>query len=241
VNEPDRVGSPARRVRHVGSRRDELRGSAAHVLVDDVAVPALSDEASHHLFRVLRLRDGEVVTVTDGCGRWRRCRAAASAVEVDGEVHVEEPPTWPVTIMLAIPKQDRPEWIVRRTTELGVDRIVFLHAERSVVRWDGERAERHLDKLRRLADESVMQARRVRRPVVAGPVDAGTVLAEAVVAEPGGRPIAPADRVIAIGPEGGWTDAELNTARGHVGLGPTILRVETAALAACAVMTALRG
>jgi 16S rRNA (uracil1498-N3)-methyltransferase len=218
-----------------------LRRAAAHVLVDEVAAPALSDAASHHLFRVLRLRDGEVVTVTDGAGRWRSCRVVASSVEADGDVHREEPSASSMTIMLAIPKQDRPEWIVRRATELGVDRIVFLHAERSVVRWDDERADRHLEKLRRVADEALMQARRVWRPDVGGPVEARSVLADAVAAEPGGRPIAPTDRVIAIGPEGGWTDAELNAARDRVGLGPTILRVETAALAACAVMTALRG
>ena len=241
MNEPDRVGSPADPRSTVASPRDELRRAAAHVLVDDVTAPALSDEAIHHLFRVLRLRDGEVVTITDGAGRWRRCRTLASSLEPDPEVHDEGPRAAPITIMVAIPKQDRPEWIVRKATERGVDRVVLLHAERSIVHWDGERAERHLEKLRRVADEALMQARRVWRTELVGPLEARPVLAEAVVAEPGGRPIAATDRAVAVGPEGGWSDAELNAARDRVGLGPTILRVETAAVAACALMTALRG
>ena len=61
-----------------------------------------------------------------------------------GDVVVVERDHAPSTIAVAIPKQDRPEWLVQKATELGIDRIVFLHAERSVVRWDGDRAARHL-------------------------------------------------------------------------------------------------
>ena len=104
----------------------------------------LDDATAHHLFRVLRVRDGEPVTVTDGRGRWRRaaspsgdrCRAIGDAV---GRPHA----TTPCTVAFAIPKSDRPEWIVQKLTELGVARIVLLHAERSVVRWDADRADRH--------------------------------------------------------------------------------------------------
>ena len=54
---------------------DELRRASAHVLVDDVESPSLSDADAHHVFRVLRVRDGETVTVTDGAGNWRVCAA----------------------------------------------------------------------------------------------------------------------------------------------------------------------
>lgn len=213
---------------------EELRRAAAHVLVDDVAVPVLADADAHHLFRVLRVRDGEVVTVTDGAGAWRRCRAAGGAVEPDGQVVTEPGDDDPVTIGFAVPKMDRPEWIVQKLTEIGVARIVLLAAERSVVRWDGERAAKHLAKLERVAAEAVQQSRQVFRPEIVGPVAAADFLPGAVAAEPGGRGIASSDRTFAIGPEGGWSDAELRLALDRVRLGSSVLRVETAAVVAAA-------
>lgn len=218
----------------------ELRRSAAHVVVGDVDAPALTDATAHHLLAVLRLRDGERVTVTDGAGRWRACVLSGGALEPAGEPQLVEAPASPFTLLVAIPKADRPEWLVQKATELGVDRIVLLHAARSVVRWDGERGRRHVDKLRRVAVEAAMQSRRVRLPAIEGPVDARAVLADAVVAEPGGRPLSAHDRAVAIGPEGGWTDDELAVAHDRVGLGSTVLRVETAAVAACAIAAWLR-
>lgn len=219
---------------------DALRRAAAHVLVTDVEQPLLDDGASHHLFHVLRIRAGELVTVTDGRGRWRPCRAAAGVVEVTGEIVQVMSAANPVTVAFAIPKADRPEWIVQKLTELGVDRIAVLHAERSIVRWDAERAERHLAKLRRVACEALQQSRGVWLPEITGPLPAADLLPQAVAAEPGGRPLAAGDDTIAIGPEGGWTDAELASARDRVSLATTVLRVETAAVVAGALMVAAR-
>lgn len=218
---------------------DLRRRAAAHVLVGDVAAPALADTAAHHLFRVLRLTDGDVVTVTDGQGCWRACRVAGGAVVPDGEVLAEPADEVPLTIAVAVPKADRPEWIVQKLTEIGAGRIVFLHAERSVVRWDTERASKHIAKLRRVAAEALEQSRRVWLPELTGPVPASAVLPGAVVAEPGGRPLAAGDRTIAIGPEGGWAPGELAAAAGQVTLGATVLRVETAAISAAVRATAL--
>ncbi len=154
---------------------EALRRSAAHVLVADVDVPVLDDAAGHHLGRVLRLRDGASVTVTDGVGHWRQCRFAGGAVEaVAGVVTVPRPPE--VTIAVAPPKGDRLDWLVQKVTEVGVARIVLVAAEHSVVRWDGERAARQLDRLRRIAAEASMQSRRVWLPEVCGPVPAAEVL-----------------------------------------------------------------
>jgi 16S rRNA (uracil1498-N3)-methyltransferase len=213
---------------------EELRRSAAHVLVDDPVLPVLADAVRHHLERVLRLRDGEIVTVTDGAGVWRRCRWSAGELEPDGEVEHVPAPAVPIELAVAIPKGERPDWLVQKATELGVDRLVFLHADRSVVRWDAERAAKHLAKLRRVAREAVCQSRRVRVPELLGPVPSTEVLATMAVAEPGGRPLAPGDRRVAIGPEGGWSERELSLATDTVRLGVTVLRVETAALAAVA-------
>lgn len=211
-----------------------LRRSAAHVVVDDASMPVLDDHDAHHLFRVLRVGDGAIVSVTDGRGAWRLCRAVGASLEPESEVVVEQRPTMPVTIGFAIPKMDRPEWIVQKLTELGVDRIVLLHAERSVVRWDEPRAAKHLAKLARIALEAVQQCRRVFVPEVLGPVPALAFLPGAVAAEPGERPDHRRDHTVAIGPEGGWTEPELAAAADLVSFGPTVLRVETAALLAAA-------
>ena len=119
---------------------------------------------------------------------------------------------------------------------MGVDRIVLLHAERSVVRWNGERADRHVAKLRRVAAEAMQQSRGVWLPEIAGPVPASDVLPTAAAAEPGATPIGAEHSVVAIGPEGGWSPDELAVAATTVSIGATVLRVETAAIVAAARM-----
>lgn len=217
-----------------------LRGSAAHVLVTDVEQPVASVDAMHHLGRVLRLRDGEPVTVTDGAGRWRACAFGDERLEPVDEIRWVHPPATLLTIAVAAPKGDRLEWLIAKCTEVGVDRIVLLDAERSVVRWKEERVAKQLDRLRRVATEAAMQSRRVWLPEIAGPVAPDDVLSSAAVAEPGGRPVAQEDVSIAVGPEGGWSPAELACAHDTVSLGPHVLRVETAAVAAAVLMVRAR-
>lgn len=194
----------------------------------------LDDDVEHHLRRVLRLREGERVSVTDGAGRWRMGIVAGSsnlALEAVSEIaSVPEPVGF--TLASAIPKGDRTDWLVQKVTELGADRVVLLHAERSVIRWKPDRAAKHVPRLQRIADEALRQSRRVWRCTVEGPVDAGTVLEGAAIAEPDGEPISGDETTIAIGPEGGWTPAELERAARRVSIGRNILRTETAAVAA---------
>ena len=213
---------------------ESLRRAAAHVVVDDVEAPVPDDDAAHHLFRVVRIADGQAVSVTDGRGGWRLCRAVGGDLEPFTDVAVEPAPSSPLTIGVAIPKGDRPEWIVQKLTELGVDRIVLLDAERSVVRWDQSKSTKHLSRLRRIAVEAVQQSRRVRVPLVEGVVPATSFLPFAVAAEPGAPPDDGSARTVAIGPEGGWTERELGLAGGLVSLGSSVLRVETAALVVAA-------
>ena len=80
---------------------ESLRRAAAHVLVDDVSAPALDEQSDHHVFRVLRVRDGEIVTVTDGAGGWRVCRAVRTAIEPDGEAQYEPASANPLTISIS--------------------------------------------------------------------------------------------------------------------------------------------
>jgi len=219
---------------------ESLRRSAAHIWVDDVDAPAPDDEATHHLRRVLRLRDGAAVSVTDGVGAWRACRLVGHDLESVAPVIREDQPRWPITILAAAPKGDRVEWMVQKCTEVGVDRIVVLTAERSVMRWEDERAARNMDRLRRIAVEAALQSRRVWFPVVEGPTPAATILAGAVIAELGGRQLDVGDRSVAVGPEGGWTPGELRLAGDHVELGNNVLRVETAAVVAANRLVMLR-
>jgi 16S rRNA (uracil1498-N3)-methyltransferase len=219
--------------------RAVLRAAAAHVVVADVDHPTFDDPTAHHLFRVLRVRDGDPVTVTDGHGRWRACRAAGGELlaEADPEATAAAARGATTTVAFAIPKSDRPEWIVQKLTELGVARIVLLHAERSVVRWDPERAARHVSKLRRVAVEALEQSRGIWLPEIVGPVSADEVLPGMAVAEPDGRPLTRRDDAVAVGPEGGWSPNELELAADRVSLGATVLRVETAAVVAGALLT----
>lgn len=209
-----------------------LRNSAAHVFVDSLDAPALSADDAHHLFRVLRVRDGEIVTVSDGAGGWRVTRAAGGAVVADGPVEREPVPV-PCTIAAAIPKGDRAEWMVQKLTEIGVGEIVLLHCARSVVRWDGERGAKQLARLQRVAREAAVQSRRVWLPVVRGPVPfaEAAALPGAVLAEPDGDRGVPGSTVI-IGPEGGFSPEELAVPLPRRRLVDTVLRVETAAIVA---------
>ncbi len=138
-----------------------------------------------------------------------------------------------------MPKGDRLDWMVQKVTELGVDRLALLHADRSVVRWKPDRVEHQLSRLQRIADEALRQSRRVFRLTIDAPVDAADVLEGYVVAEPGGRASVAGDTAVAVGPEGGWSETELAAAGGRVDLGPTILRTETAAVAVSALCVAL--
>jgi 16S rRNA (uracil1498-N3)-methyltransferase len=215
----------------------------AHAFVDDPEAPELSDADRHHLERVLRVRPGEEVTVSDGDGRWRRCRlGAGGALEPAGDVEVVLRPAPPVTVAFALTKGERPELAVQKLTELGVDRIVPFVAERSVVRWEGERAARHVARLRRVAREAGVQARLAHLPAVADLTDLPSVAAlpGAARCEQGGDPPRLDHPTLLVGPEGGWTAAEREIRLPTVGLGPTTLRAETAAIAAGAVLTALR-
>lgn len=228
--------------------RSVLRSTSAHVLVDSGGLVAggeatIDDETEHHLRRVLRLRDGDVVSVTDGQGRW--CLAVvivdgkALRLEASTPVVVESAPTRTITIAAAMPKGDRLDWMVQKVTELGVDRLALLHADRSVVRWKPDRVEHHLARLQRIADEALRQSRRVIRLRIEAPATAVDVLGGYVAAEPGGRPLARGDIAVAVGPEGGWSEAELAAARDLVDLGPTVLRTETAAVAVSTLCVAI--
>lgn len=214
-----------------------LRASAAHVFVESLHDPVLSADDDHHLRRVLRLRVEETISLSDGAGRWATAALGDGHLRVTSEIN-EVAATRSVTIAASIPKGDRLEWMVQKLTELGVDSIVLVECERSVVRLRAEREAKQLDRLARIAREAAMQSRRVRLPSIATATFADVAGLPAVaLAEPGGGVLPDSVDTILIGPEGGFTDAELAVAAPRVALSPTILRVETAAMVAAVAMT----
>ena len=216
---------------------------AAHVFVDDLDSPVLSDDDLHHLANVLRLRAGEAVSVSDGRGGRRACEwSQDDGVVALGEVvRAPAPPSPRLTVGVALAKGDKPEWAVQKLTECGIDEVVVFAGDRSVVRWTEDRAARHVERLRRVAREAAMQSRRVWLPTVSwSTFPAVAALPGAALAHPDGAPPSLARPAVLVGPEGGWSEAELGVGLPLVALGPHVLRAETAALAAGALMAALR-
>jgi 16S rRNA (uracil1498-N3)-methyltransferase len=215
--------------------------AAAHAFVADLDAPVLAPEDRHHLERVLRLRRGEALTVSDGAGGWRSC-TFDTELRAEGDVMHEPVPVPLITIAFALLKGERPELVVQKLTELGVDRITPMVTARCVVRWDGERSGRHGDRLRRVAREAAMQSRRSWLPTVDSVRSFATVARrpDAALADAGGGPVGLDRPVVLVGPEGGWSPEEAACGRPTVGLAPNILRSETAAIAAGALLVAKR-
>ncbi len=231
--------------------------AAAQVFVDDPSHALLTADDRHHLGRVLRLRAGEEVIVSDGAGHWARVRwlgnesgivaplADAVGPGGDGSVQFEPGASPALTVAFAPTKGERPEWVVQKLTELGIDRIVPLVSERSVVRWSGARAVGAVERLRRVAREAAAQCRRVWLPEIGDVVDFGALVAmggpgEVVLAQLSGDRPRGSQRVVAVGPEGGWSADELSSGLPTVGFGLSVLRAETAAVTAGALMASLR-
>ncbi|MDX2037399.1 MAG: RsmE family RNA methyltransferase [Isosphaeraceae bacterium] len=213
----------------------------------------LEGDEGRHLARVRRIPEGSVVEVFSGDGEIWRVRVESidkHGVGLRRIEPVEDTRVAPcrLTLATAFAKGDRVDWLVEKATELGVERIVPLLTERSVV--DPRTAK--LDRLRRVVIEATKQCGRGRLTEIVEPVswdrfaaDAGSGADLLVIAHPGKQRGAARIRagkgskvVVAIGPEGGFTDAEIDRARGlgwcPIDLGPTILRIETAAIVATA-------
>ena len=215
----------------------------------------LSPEESRHLSRVCRLGVGDRVEIFDGRGFATGAEVVAAAVDSVELVAVGEPfPTrqtpCSLTLATAVPKGDRLDWIVEKATELGVDRLIPIIAERSVVVPRGSKLER----LRRSIVEASKQCRRARLMWLDEPVEWPRLVdsfpgALTFLADPGGSApsqcpaILPGREVVlAVGPEGGLTAGEVELAIGAgwnaIRLGCNTLRIETAGLAGSAILLA---
>jgi 16S rRNA (uracil1498-N3)-methyltransferase len=218
----------------------------------------LGDDAHRHLARVLRVRVGDPVVVFDGEGAEIDAEVIAIGPHTVtlslGDRRRRPPPAAPITLLQAVPRGDRMDLLVQKTTELGVARIVPLVTERSVVRPTAERARRW----QTIAQEAARQSGRADLPEVTAPLPLAEALPLAAACptrlalweEERAHPLrqaltAAAATALLIGPEGGLTRAEVDQARAAgfltVTLGPRILRVETAAIVAVALVQSATG
>ncbi len=218
--------------------------------VDDLDVPVLRAADRHHLERVVRLREGDALVVGDGAGRWRPA-AFGPTVEPVGPIEEAAMATPSIGVGFALVKGDKPELVVQKLTELGVDLIVPFRAARSVVRWDTSKAAKAGERLRAVARSAAEQCHRPWLPEVGDITDLDALLeadrriGPIALADRGGAPPSLDHPFVLIGPEGGWADEERAAARRRevpsVVVGDHVLRAETAAVTVGALLTALRG
>lgn len=231
----------------------------------DEATATLTGEQAEHMARVLRAQPGMEADIVAG-GRVFHSEVAAvrlnrgqSEVRLNLLAELEADPALPVSLVMAVYKFDRMEWVLEKATELGVAEIAPVIARRTEKHL-AEAADKRAERWRRIVHESAKQSRRSDVPLICdpGPLSARVkappratriVLAEqertttlrALIeeaAEAAGEEMPALE--IAIGPEGGWAPSEeaLFDANGWkaASLGPRILRAETAAIAALAVV-----
>lgn len=219
----------------------QWRRSSPMVYVADLDAPHLEDDDYHHLHRSLRVAVGDPVSLSDGVGRWVPARFAEHPEAMTAPIEAE-PAAWPLTVAFTPTKSQKPEWIVQKLTELGVDHIVPLVTERSVVRWDAQRVEKQRQRWHRIVREAGMQSRSVRLPTFSSLTAFSQFVSdypESFLADPAGKPATGAVRSLMIGPEGGWSEPE-RTSQSLVSLPGGVLRSETACVVGAAVLVGLR-
>ena len=178
--------------------------------------------------------------MTNGRGSWALCRVGPEEIERVSDVGLD--PAMPETTLYLTPlKGDRAEWTVAKATEVGVSRIVPLVSQRMVAKFKGEARDKTLTRWRRISEESAAQSRRTYDVVIGEPVKVLEVPASVAVADFAGAGDWSGVTSVAIGPEGGWTSDEWDPGRRRVGLGPTVLRAETAGVVAATLMAFAAG
>lgn len=217
---------------------------------------ALRGEPAQHLGRVLRAEPGQLYELSDGKGVWLGRVEAVKRDAIEFALVEQLPVSEPrlrIALLLSIIKFDRFEWCLEKAVELGVAEIVPLAAARSEKALIAAAAKRSR-RWEKILLESAQQARRLRPPTLLSamrPAEAFQDSRAGLKLFLSERSEAPAickvlenlpgeSAALAIGPEGGWTDAEVEAARGtgftEASLGGNILRTETAVIAALAML-----
>jgi 16S rRNA (uracil1498-N3)-methyltransferase len=231
---------------------DEVSGNRA----------ALVGDHADHLVRVLRARVGQDfdIATSDSVHRGRITSLNSERVEFELGEEIASASHSAITLALAIYKFDRMDWAIEKCTELGVGRILPVIARRTDSHL-ASASEKRSDRWRRIARQSSEQSRRTAPPEIAEPARLSQILKleaplRIVLAETEKFMMLPdvlkdssaaehenaseGDIILAVGPEGGWTQDELQSFQQagwiSASLGNTILRAETAAIAATAIV-----
>ena len=239
------------------------------VFVDrvDAGRAALNGDRAHHLSRVARLQEGEEVEASDGerlfLATVSRAGRTSVELEIKRQLLTPRPGGRSIRLEMAIFKFARLEWLIEKVTEIGVAAIVPIVAERSGKNLV-EAAPKRSERWRRIAEEAALQSRRMAPPAIEPAVAfdkliSGVPATESkpalrLILDPGGRQLkdeltwwvrsdSAVEASLLVGPEGGWTESELSAAQAKgyvpVSIGRSILRAETAALSAFAVIAHL--
>jgi len=221
----------------------------------------LPDDAARHVAQVLRMRAGEALTLFDGKGGEYAAVIVDAGrrdvrVRIDQHHAADRESRLDVTLAQCVSKGDRMDYTIQKAVELGVSRIVPLLSERSVVKLDAERWDKKLEHWRGVAVSACEQSGRTRVPEVvavqkldawlAAPAEGRLRMVLAPTESVSLRSLdAAASIALLIGPEGGLSDGEIAAARRAgcigIGLGPRVLRTETAGVATLAALQLLWG
>lgn len=224
----------------------------------------LPAQAAQHLTRVLRLRDGTSITAFNGSGGEYRSTLrlpgrGAAQIEVHEFLAIERESPLRITLLQALARGEKMDWVIQKATELGVTAIVPVATERAVVQLDAERSDKRVQHWQAIAAAACEQCGRNTLPRIEVPRELDealpgvAALRQRLVLDPRGALPLPsavdlqdaAEVAVLVGPEGGFAEAELELAvrAGFkaIRLGPRVLRTETAGLAALAALQCLAG
>jgi len=241
--------------------------ASTRLFVNDTLGPGielrLGREQAHYLGRVLRLHDGDALTVFNGDNGEFVARIVSlgkndAVLQIEAALEVETESPLKIHLVQGISRGERMDFVVQKATELGVKRITPVLTEYGVVKLDPSRATKRRDHWQGIANSACEQSGRIRPPLVDVPLDlnawfgAGAKEADTdLILRPGtavalSSITAPVTKVcLLIGPEGGFSDTEYEDATiagfATVSLGPRVLRTETAAVTAIAVAQSLWG
>ena len=229
----------------------------AHLALEPGREFTLPPAASEHLTRVLRLGAGAALTLFNGDGhdyaaRLRDAARGGARVEIlaRGAPAATES-SLALTLVQALARGEKMDWILQKATEVGVAAIVPVVTARTEVRLDADRGERRLEHWRSVVASACEQCGRARLPAVAPPQPLAAWLAAArdpgplLMLDPAAatrvRALAPMrSACLVVGPEGGFDDSDglllRHAGAQGLGLGPRVLRTETAGLAALAML-----
>ena len=214
----------------------------------------ISEAEAHHIKDVMRLGVGDEVLAFDGTGKEytgliEKISSKEVIVKIKSAIEAKKKKRFEITLVQAIPRLEKMDFIIQKATELGVDKIMPVITKRTIVVLEGERAKQRLSRWERIATEAAKQCGRVVVPKIEPITDFRSALEqtkksslrllaalvkEQVKLKQALKDFQEGNISVFIGPEGDFTEEEVNSAREQgvviVSLGELVLRAETASL-----------